>query len=209
MSTPELVELKLQLKEIIDKGYIKPSVLSQGAPMLFMKKKDGTLRLCTDYRKLNKGIIKNKNLLPRIDDQFDLLKGEVGFSKIDLRIGYHQVCIKEEDTYKTAFRNKYGNYEFVVLTYGLNNVPTTFICLMNSMLRPYLEKFVIVFIDDILIYSKNEEEHGEHLGTLMILLREHQLYANLRKCSFFQRKVHYLGHVVWFPRKTQQQIWKT
>ena len=196
MSTPELVELKFQLKEMLDKGYIKPSVSPWGAPMLFVKKKDDTLRLCIDYKQLNKVTIKNKYPFPRPDYLFDQLKGLAMFSKIDLRFGYHQVCIKEEDIFKTAFRTRYGHYEFVFVPFGLNNAPATFMCLINSVLCPYLDKFVIVFIDDILVYSKNEEEHVEHLAAVLRLLREHQLYDKLSKCSFFQIEVHYLGNVV-------------
>jgi len=139
---------------------------------------------------VNKVSIKNRYPLQRIDDFFDQLKEATMFSKIDMRSGYHQVHIKEEDIYKTAFRTRYGHYEFVVVPFGLTNAPTTFMCLMNSVLRPYLDKFFIVFIDDILIYSKNEEEHPEHLATILRLLREHQLYAKLNKCSFFHTKVH-------------------
>jgi hypothetical protein len=157
MSTSELVELKLQLKEMMDKGYIRPSVSPWGTPVLFVKKKDGTLRLCIDYRQLNKVTIKNKYPLPRIDDLFDQLGGAFIFSKIDLRSGYHQVRIKGEDIHKTNFRTRYGHYEFVVVPFGLNNAPATFMCLMNNVLSKFLDKFVLFFIDDILIYSKNRE----------------------------------------------------
>eukprot|EP00253_Pinus_taeda_P002058 PITA_02058 len=196
MSTHELVELKLQLKEILYKGYIRPSVSPWGAPVLFVKKKDGTLRLCIDYRKLNKVKIKNKYPLTRIDDLFDQLKGAAVFSEIDLRSGYHQVHIKEEDIFKIALRTRYGHYEFVVVPFSLTYAPATFMRFMDIVLRHYLDKFVIVFIDDILEYSKNEEEHVEHLATVLRLLREHQLYVNLSKCILFQTEVHYLGHVV-------------
>ena len=118
------------------------------------------------------------------------------FSKIDLRSGYHEVRINEEDIYKTTFQTRYGHYEFIVVPFGLTNAPTTFMCLMNSVLHPYLDKFVIVFIDRILVYSKNEEEHAEHLSTVLRLLRENQLYSKLSKCNFFHTEVHYLGHVV-------------
>jgi hypothetical protein len=173
MSTPELVELKLQLKEMMDRGYIRPSVSPWGALVLFVKKKDGTLRLCIDYRQLNKVTIKNKYPLPQIDDLFDQLGGASIFSKIDLRSGYHQVQIKGEDIHKTAFRTRYGHYEFVVVTFGLTNAPATFMCLMNNVLSKFLDKFVLVFIDDILIYSKNREEHEEHLRCVLQVLREH------------------------------------
>ena len=153
--------------------------------MLFVKKKDGILRFSIDYKQLNKVTIKNRQPLPRIDDLFDQLKRASMFSKIDLRLGYHHVCIKEEDIFKTTFRTRYGHYKFFVLPFGLTNALATFMCLMNSVLCPYLDKFAIVFIDDIVVYSKNEEEHVEHLATVLKLLREHQLYAKLRKCSFF------------------------
>eukprot|EP00253_Pinus_taeda_P015342 PITA_15342 len=163
MSTPELTELKKQLQELLDKEYIRPSVSPWGAPVLFVKKKDGTLRMCIDYRQLNKLTIKNKYLLPRIDELFDQVKGATVFSKIDLRSGYHQIRIKDEDIAKTAFRTRYGHYEFVVLPFGLTNAPATFMCLMNSIFHPYFDRFVLIFIDDILIYSRTIEEHHEHL----------------------------------------------
>jgi hypothetical protein len=196
MSTPELVELKLELKEMMDKGYIRPSMSPWGAPVLFVKKKDGTLRLCIDYRQLNKVTIKNKYPLPRIDDLFDHLGGASIFSKIDLMSGYHQVRIKGEDIHKTAFQTWYGHYEFVVVPFGLTNAPATFMCLMNNVLSKFLDKFVLVFIDDILIYSKNREEHEEHLRLVLQVLIEHQLYAKFSKCDFFQKQIHYLGHVL-------------
>jgi hypothetical protein len=151
MRTPKLVELKMQLKEMMDKGYIRPSVSPWGAPILFMKKKDSTLRLCIDYRQVNKVTIKNKYPLPRIDDLFDQLGGASIFSKIDLRLGYHQVQIKGEDIHKTTFRMRYDHYEFVVVSFGLTNAPATFMCLMTNVLSKLLDKFVLVFIDDILI----------------------------------------------------------
>jgi hypothetical protein len=185
MSTPDLVELKLQLKEIMDKGYIQPSVSLWGAPVLFVKKKYGTLRLCIDYRQLNKETIKNKYPLPRIDDLFDQLGGASIFSKIDLTSSYHQVQIKDEDIHKTTSRKRYGHYKFVVVPFGLTNAPATFMCLMNNVLNKFIDKFVLVFIDDILIYSKNTEEHEENLRLVLQLLREHQLYAKFSKCNFF------------------------
>jgi hypothetical protein len=163
MSLPELTELKIQLQELLDKEYIRPSVSSWGALVLFVKKKDGTLRLCIDYRQLNKVTIKNKYPLPRINDLFDQVGGANIFSKLDLRSGYHQVRIKDPDINKTTFRTRYGHYEFVVIPFGLTNAPTTFMSLMNSIFNQYLDKFVVVFIDDILVYSKMEEEHDEHL----------------------------------------------
>jgi hypothetical protein len=160
-----------------------------------VKKKDGTLILCIYYRHLNNMTIKNKYPLPRIDDLFDQLKGSTIFSKIDLRSGYHHVRIRYEDIHKTDFRTIYGHYEFVVVPFGLTNAPATFMCLMNNILIKLLDRFVFFFIDDILIYSKNREEHEEHLKLILQVLREHQLYAKLSKSDFFQKKVHYLGHV--------------
>jgi hypothetical protein len=196
MSTPELKELQLQLEELLKKGYIHPSVSPWGAPVLFVKKKDGTLRLCIDFRQLNKVTVKNKYPLPRIDDLFYQLKDAKIFSKIDLRSGYHQVRIKDEDIGKTAFRTRYGHYEFTVVSFGLSNAPVVFMCLMNGVFRSYLDKFVIVFLDDILVYSKTEEEHEKHLRMVLQVLREHQMYAKLSKCSFYQRQIHYLGHII-------------
>jgi hypothetical protein len=154
------------------------------------------LRLCIDFRQLNKVTVKNKYPLSMIDDLFDQLKGEKIFSKIDLRLGYHQVRIKDEDVKKTAFRTRYGHYEFTVVPFGLSNALAIFMFLMNGVFRDYLDKFVIVFLDDILVYSKSEEEHEQHLRMVMKVLREHQLYAKLRKCSFYQRQIHYLGHII-------------
>jgi hypothetical protein len=143
------------------------------------------LRLCIDFRQLNKYTIENKYPLPRIDDLFDQIRGENIFSKIDLRAENHQVRIREEDIHKTTFRTKYGHYEFVVVPFGLTNAPTVFMFLMNGIFRNYLDEFVIVFLDDILIYSKSEEEHENHLRLVLQLLREHRLYSKLSKWSFY------------------------
>ena len=151
MAPLELKELKLQLQELLEKRFIRPSVSPWGAPMLFVKKKDGTLWLCIDYRQLNKLTVKNKYSLPRIDDLFDQLKGASIFSKIDLKSGYHQLRIKDVDVHKTTFRTRYGHYEFLVMLFGLTNAPAAFMDLMNSVFRPYVDQFVVVFIDDILL----------------------------------------------------------
>jgi hypothetical protein len=161
---------------------------------MFVKKKDETMRLCIDFRQLNKVTIKNTYPLPRINDLFNQLKGAKIFSKIDLISIYHQVRIKDEDISKTAFRKRYGHYQFTLVPFGLSNTPVVFMCLMNGVFRDYLDKFFIVFLDDILVYSKLEEEHEQHLRMVFQVLREHQLYAKLRKCSFYQRQIHYLGH---------------
>ncbi|KAL5578044.1 hypothetical protein UlMin_019743 [Ulmus minor] len=192
----ELRELQVQLQELLDKGFIRPSYSPWGAPVLFVKKKDGTLRMCVDYRELNKVTVKNKYPLPRIDDLFDQLKGASVFSKIDLRSGYHQLKIKESDVPKSAFRTRYGHYEFLVMPFGLTNAPAAFMDLMNRVFRAYLDKFVIVFIDDILIYSRSREEHAEQLRTVLRTLSEHRLYAKFSKCEFWLDRVQFLGHVI-------------
>ena len=163
MALTELKELKIQLQELLDKDFVCPSFSPWGAPVLFVKKKDGTMRLCIDYRELNKVTIKNKYPLPRIDDLFDQLQGATVFSKIDLRSGYHKLKIKEEDIQKTAFRTRYGHYEFLVMPFGLTTALAAFMDLMNRVFKDYLDRCVIVFIDDILIYSKNPEDHEHHL----------------------------------------------
>ncbi|KAL0533781.1 hypothetical protein IC582_027827 [Cucumis melo] len=196
MTPSELKELKMQLQELVDKGYIRPSVSPWGAPVLFVKKKDGTLRLCIDYRQLNKVTIRNKYPLPRIDDLFDQLRGPALFSKIDLRSGYHQLKVRESDIAKTAFRTRYGHYEFRVMPFGLTNAPAVFMDLMNRIFHRYLDQFVIVFIDDILVYSIDRESHEEHLRIVLQTLREKQLYAKFSKCEFWLEQVVFLGHVV-------------
>ncbi|GJX43207.1 putative nucleotidyltransferase, ribonuclease H [Tanacetum coccineum] len=185
-----------QLQELQDKGFIRPSHSPWGAPVLFVKKKDGSFRMCIDYRELNKLTVKNRYPLPRIDDLFDQLQGSRYFSKIDLRSGYHQLRVHEDDIPKTAFRTRYGHFEFTVMPFGLTNAPAVFMDLMNRVCKPYLDKFVIVFIDDILIYSKSKEEHEIHLRMVLELLKKEKLYAKFSKCEFWLQEVHFLGHVV-------------
>ena len=182
-------ELATQLQDLLDKGIIRPSTSPWGAPVLFVKKKDGSMRLCIDYRELNKLMIKNKYPLPRIDELFDQLKDAVYLSKIDLRTGYHQLKIKPEDIPKTAFRTRYDHYEFLVMSFGLTNAPTAFMDLMNQVFKKYLDKSVIVFIDEILIYSKTKEEHAEHLRIVLEILRKEKLYAKWSKCEFWLKQV--------------------
>ncbi|GKB63699.1 putative reverse transcriptase domain-containing protein [Tanacetum coccineum] len=196
LAPSEMEELSRQLKELQDKGFIRPSSSRWGAPVLFVKKKDGSFRMCIDYRELNKLTIKNHYPLPRIDDLFDQLQGSQFFSKIDLRSGYHQLRVHEDDIPKTAFRTRYGHFEFTVMPFGLTNAPAIFMDLMNRVCRPYLDKFVIVFIDDILIYSKTQEEHVEHLRLVLELLKKEKLYAKFSKCEFWLREVQFLGHVI-------------
>nr|GFA54123.1 putative reverse transcriptase domain-containing protein [Tanacetum cinerariifolium] len=161
--------------ELSDKGFIRPSSSPWGAPVLFVKKKDGSFRMCIDYSELNKLTVKNRYPLPRIDDIFDQLQGSSIYSKIDLRSGYHQLRVREQDIPKTTFRTRYGHYEFQVMPFGLTNAPAVFMDLINRVCKPYLDKFAIVFIDDILIYSKNEKEHEEHLKAILGLLKEEKL----------------------------------
>ncbi|GJR01464.1 putative reverse transcriptase domain-containing protein [Tanacetum coccineum] len=189
-------ELSDQLQELSDKGFIRPNSSPWGASVLFVKKKDGSLWTCIGYIELNKLTVKNRYPLPRINDLFDQLQGPSVYSKIDLRPGYHQLRVYEEDIPKTAFRTRYGHYEFQVIPFGLTNAPAVFMDLMNRVCKPYLDKFFIVFIDDILIYSKNKQEHEEHLKLILKLLKKEELYAKFSKCEFWILKVQFLGHVI-------------
>ncbi|GJZ97819.1 putative reverse transcriptase domain-containing protein [Tanacetum coccineum] len=196
LAPSEMQELSGQLQELQDRGFIRPCHSPWGAPVLFMKKKDGSFRMCIDYRELNKITIKNRYPLPRIDDLFNQLLGACYFSKIDLQSGYHQLRVHEDNIPKTAFRTRYGHFEFTVMPFGLTNAPAVFMDLMNRVCKPYLDKFVIDFIDDILIYSKTKEEHKVHLKMVLELLRKEKLYAMFSKCKFCLQEVHFLGHVV-------------
>ncbi|GJV94749.1 putative reverse transcriptase domain-containing protein [Tanacetum coccineum] len=172
LAPSEMKELAEQLQELFDKRFIRPNSSPWGSPVLFIKKKYGSFRMCIDYRELNKLTVKNRYPLPKIDDLFDQLQGSSVYSKIDLRSGYHHLRVHKEDIPKTAFRTRYGHYEFQVMPFGLTNAPAVFMNLRNRMCKPYLDKFVIVFIDDILIYSKNKEEHEEHLKLILELLKK-------------------------------------
>ncbi|GJW84289.1 putative reverse transcriptase domain-containing protein [Tanacetum coccineum] len=184
LAPSEMRELSEQLRELLEKGFIRPSSSPWGAPVLFVKKKDGSFRMCIDYRELNKLTVKNRYPLLRIDDLFDQLQGSSVYSKIDLRSGYHQLHIKEEDIPITAFRTRYGHFEFPVMPFRYTNTPAVFMDLMNRVCKPYLGKFVIVFIDDILVYSKDKEDHGKHLKIILELLKKERLYAKFSKCDF-------------------------
>ncbi|GJV70316.1 putative reverse transcriptase domain-containing protein [Tanacetum coccineum] len=212
LAPSEMKELSKQLQELLEKGFIRPSSSPWGAPVLFVKKKDGSFRMCIDYRELNKLTIKNRYPLPRIDDLFDQLQGSSVYSKIDLRSGYHQLRIRKEDIPITAFRTRYGHYDTPndpsaeiyenggvtqVMPFGLTNAPAIFMDLMNRVCKSYLDKFMIVFINDILIYSKNKEKHGEHLKTILNLLRSKKLYAKFSKCDFWLDSVQFLGLVIY------------
>jgi hypothetical protein len=194
MNPLELDECKKQIEELERAGFIQPSKSPHGAPILFVKKKSGEMRMCMDYRALNNVTVKNRYPLPRMDELFDRLLGAKCFTKIDLRSGYHQIRIADEDVEKTAFRTRYGHYEFLVMPFGLTNAPATFMHLMNTVMRPFLDKFVIVFLDDILVYSKTPEEHTVHVREVLQKLREHKLYAKLSKCELFRDSVEFLGH---------------
>ncbi|GJZ27557.1 putative reverse transcriptase domain-containing protein [Tanacetum coccineum] len=196
LAPSELQELSTQLQELSNKGFIRPSSSPWGAPVLFVKKKDGSFRMCIDYRELNKLTVKNRYPLLRIDDLFDQLQGSSVYSTIELRSGYHQLRVHDEDIPKTAFRTRYGHYEFQVMPFGLTNAPAVFMDLMNWVCKPYLDKFVIIFIDDILIYSKSKEEHAEHLKLILELLKKEELYTKFSKCEFWLSKVQFLGHVI-------------
>jgi hypothetical protein len=196
MPPKELAELKNQLQELLDKGYIRPSSSPWDCPALFVEKKDGSLRLWVDYRPLNAVTIKNKYPLPRIDVLFDQLARAKVFSKIDLHSGYHQIKIRSCDVPKTAFSTHYGLYEFLVMSFGLTNGPAYFMYLMNSVFMTELDKFIVVFTNDILIYSKNERDHAKHLQIVLQCLRDHKLYAKFSKCEFWLNSVKFLGHTI-------------
>ncbi|KAL9265740.1 Retrovirus-related Pol polyprotein from transposon 17.6-like protein, partial [Drosera capensis] len=196
MAPTELEELRRQLKELLDAGFIRPSKAPYGAPVLFQKKHDGSLRMCVDYRALNKITVKNKYPIPLIADLFDRLGDARWFSKLDLRSGYWQVRIAEGDEPKTTCVTRYGSYEFLVMPFGLTNAPATFCTLMNKVFQPFLDQFVVVYLDDIVVYSKTLEDHVEHLRQVFQVLRENELYVKREKCSLAQEETTFLGHVV-------------
>jgi hypothetical protein len=196
MSVEELKELKKQLTELQEAGYIHPKSSPCGAPVLFVQKKEGSQRMSGDYRTLNDVTVKNKYSLPRIEDLFDQMRGARVFSKIDFRSGYHQMKIRPSDMPKMDFSTRYGLYEFTVMSFGLTNAPAYFMNLMNKVFMEYLDRFVVVLIDDILIYSKNESDHEQHLRLVLQKLRDNQLYAKFSKCEFWIDKVPFLGHII-------------
>jgi len=196
LSQLELQELKKQLDELLKSGKISPSTSPYGAPVLFVKKKDGQLRMCIDYRALNAQTIRNRYALPRIDELLDRLHGAKVFSKLDLTSGYYQIAIDPADRHKTAFRTRYGHYQFNVMPFGLTNAPATFQTLMNDIFRDLLDVCVVVYLDDILVYSQDESDHEKHLRMVLQRLKDHQLYAKISKCDFFVNEIEYLGHVI-------------
>jgi len=197
LSPQDMDELRVHLKDLLDHGFIRESHSPFGAPILFAKKAgDVKRRLCIDYRDLNRITIKDRYPLPRVDELLDRLHGARYFSKLDLRSGYHQVRIADEDIEKTAFNTRYGQFEFLVMPFGLTSAPSTFMALMNHILRPYLDKFAVAYLDDVLIYSRTLDEHCEHVRTVLEQFRKHKLYAKRSKCEFFRNEVKFLGFIV-------------
>ncbi len=185
---PSSNEIKKQVEKLIDMGFVRPSKSPWASPVLFASKKDGSLRFCVDYRALNKFTIKNSYPLPRIDSLMDQICTAKYFSTIDLRSGYHQMRIAEEDIPKTAFSTRYGHYEYTVVPFGLTNAPAAFMSIMNNIFHDYADKFVTVYLDDILVYRNSWEEHITHLNLVLNRLREHKLYAKLSKMSVWSSR---------------------
>uniref|UniRef100_A0A151UIG7 Transposon Ty3-I Gag-Pol polyprotein n=1 Tax=Cajanus cajan TaxID=3821 RepID=A0A151UIG7_CAJCA len=192
----ETKEIESQVDDLLKKGWVQKSLSPCVVPVLLVPKKDGKWRMCTDCRAINNITIKYRHPIPRLDDMLDELHGAIIFSKIDLKSGYHQIRIKESDEWKTVFKTKFGLYEWLVMPFGLTNAPSTFMRLMNHILRYCIGKFVVFYFDDILVYSKTLDEHLGHLRQVLIILRENHLYANIEKCTFCKDQVNFLGFIV-------------
>jgi Reverse transcriptase (RNA-dependent DNA polymerase) len=195
LSPAEMDDLKKQLSQLLEKGLIRSSVSPWGAPVLFAPKKDGCLRMCLDYRALNKLTIKNKCPIPRIDEIFDRLQGAQYFTSLDLRNSYYQIRMKDADIPKTCIRTRYGSFEFLVMPFGITNAPSTFQAMMNDVFREHLDEFVMVYIDDILIFSLTAEDHLKHVKFILVRLRQHQLFAKRSKSEFNRASLPFLGHL--------------
>jgi hypothetical protein len=196
MPVMENDEIKKQIQDLLDKGVIVPSSSPCGSPIVLVPKKDGTWRMCVDFRALNKITVKNRYPLPRIDVFLDQLKDAKYFTKLDLRSEYHQIRIVEGDTWKTTFKTKQGLFEWMVMPFGLCNAPATFMRVMNDVLRHFLDDCVIVYLDDILIFSKSREEHVKHVKQVLDVLRNEKLFLKMSKCEFGKTSLIYLGHIV-------------
>ena len=189
-SPRELQEIETQVRDLLAKGLIEPSISPYGAPVLFVHKKDGGLRMCTDYRALNKVTVRNQFPLPRIDDLLDRLNGATVFTSLDLLSGYHQIRLQDTDVVQTAFNTPFGLYQYRVLPFGLCNAPAVFQNTMNNIFRPFLNKCVLIYLDDILVFSKTPEDHLENLRQVLGTLRRHRLYCKLSKCEFNKPDLH-------------------
>jgi hypothetical protein len=189
-------EIKCQIEELLQKGHIRPSSSPCGSPIVLVQKKDRTWRLCIDYRDLNKITVQNRYPISRIDDLLDQLKGTKYFNKIDLKSGYHQVPIEATDVWKTTFKSREGLFEWLVMPFSLTNALETFMRMMDDILRPFTNYFVVVYLDDILIFRRTWEDHLQHIEEVLCTLRQHKLYANLEKCAFGMKEIQYLGYIV-------------